>query len=231
MCTLTYIPIESGGKIITANRDESPLRSAHQLSKYRSNGNNTYYIAKEPRKGGTNIAIAVDGRVSVLLNGAFKPHKMGGDYVKSRGILLLESLDYENVFAFAENSFLNGIEPFTLVDFQDVIREIRWDGKKVYKKSFKIGEPLIWASAQLYSEDVREKRKKWFSELLSNEPNQDDVLEFHFHGGDGDPANDLVMNRSGLVQTVSITQLVKSGDDGLIQHFDLVGSTDQSIRI
>jgi len=229
MCTLTYIPIPGLGKIVTANRDESPLRNARKLAKHTSAQDEVFFIAKEPLKGGTNIAISPKNRISVLLNGAFEAHKMGGSYSKSRGLLLLETLNFSDVFEFARESSLIGVEPFTLVDFQKSIREIRWDGNSVHERIYSVDQPHIWASAQLYSKENREKRRTWFSNLLDSNPDQDGILNFHFRGGDGDLENDLVMNRNGLVQTVSITQLVEKEDQSIIKHFDLVESTEQTI--
>jgi hypothetical protein len=229
MCTLTYIPTSGKGKIITANRDESPLRNAHKLSDYYTSQGEKYLIAKEPFKGGTNVAISPDKRMSVLLNGAFAPHKMGGNYVKSRGIMLLESLEYGDIFHFAQEESLQGIEPFTLVEFQEAVREIRWDGQNIYEKTVDANQPQIWASAQLYSSEVIRKRQEWFENLISKNPNQEDVLDFHFHEGEGDPENDLVMNRSGLVRTVSITQLAVADGNWSVRHFDLVQNTEQTL--
>ncbi len=92
MCTLTYVPLKNE-KIITANRDESPSRNASLLSPYFSAGGQAFYIAEEPLRGGTNIALGQNGRHSVLLNGAFEPHNMHQTYGMSRGIVLLKSLD------------------------------------------------------------------------------------------------------------------------------------------
>jgi len=229
MCTLTYIPTSGNGKIITANRDESPLRNARRLSVYHTSQKEKYFIAKEPLKGGTNIAISPDKRMSVLLNGAFTPHKMGGNYVKSRGIMLLESLEYGDIFRFAQEESLQGIEPFTLVEFQEAVREIRWDGQNIYEKTVDANQPQIWASAQLYSSEVIRKRQEWFESFISKKPNQEDALDFHFHEGDGDTENDLVMNRSGLVRTVSITQLAVTTGNWSVRHFDLVENTEQTL--
>ena len=230
MCTLTYIPIPGLGKIVTANRDESPLRNARKLSKHISSRNEAFFIAKEPLKGGTNIAISPENRISVLLNGAFEAHKMGGIYSKSRGLLLLETLNFSDVFEFAMKTSLIGVEPFTLIDFQKSIREVRWDGNSVHERIYSVNQPHIWASAQLYSKENRLKRRTWFSDLLESNPDQDSILNFHFRGGDGDPENDLVMNRKDLVQTVSITQIVEMEDQSMIKHFDLVENTEQTIR-
>lgn len=228
MCTLTYVPLKNG-RIITANRDESPLRNAQLLSSYLSAGNQSYYIAAEPVHGGTNIALGQNGRYSVLLNGAFWPHDMSKTFGLSRGIVLLKSLDFRNVFEFADQFQFKeeNIEPFTLIDFSDSIRELRWDGETIFKKEYSLEKPHIWASAQMYSAEARENRLGWFEELLEKgNITAAKILDFHFHAGNGDPENDLVMNRGGVVCTVSITQVSERESFKAIKHFDLVSNTE-----
>jgi uncharacterized protein with NRDE domain len=222
MCTLSYVPSKKG-VIITANRDENPLRSAKKLSSYHSKKNDEYLIAREPLKGGTNMAVGRNSRVSVLLNGAFEPHAMRADFGMSRGLMLLESLEFDNLFRFCEKFEFNAIEPFTLVDFSDEIRQVVWDGQKIHQSTFDPKSAKIWASHQLYSEKVVEKRKQWFANFLDAETPDANALEyFHKNAGDGDSENDLVMDRNGLVQTVSITQVESNGLKKFIHHWDMI---------
>ncbi|HKL03870.1 MAG TPA: NRDE family protein, partial [Cryomorphaceae bacterium] len=109
MCTLTYVPLENGA-VITANRDESPLRKATGLVLHETKSAKTFYIAKEPIHGGTNMAIGKSGAVAVLLNGAFYPHAYNPPYSLSRGLLLLESLECEKLQTFASDFDFSGIE-------------------------------------------------------------------------------------------------------------------------
>ena len=226
MCTLTYVPLKSG-RVITSNRDESPLRNASVLSPYISKTQEEYFIAEEPLRGGTNTAIGKNNRNTILLNGAFKPHDMTKTYGMSRGIVLLKSLDFQNAFAFADDFLFEKIQPFTLIDFQDTsIREIRWDGAKLHKAKFSVDEPHIWASAQMYLDKAQHDRKNWFERLLKSE-NLDagKILDFHFNGGNGDPENDMVMKRLNLVQTVSISQVTEFENKKDISHYDLVNDS------
>lgn len=225
MCTLTYVPLKSGN-VITSNRDESPLRNATELTSYLTQTHNEYLIAKEPLYGGTNTAIGIKNRNTFLLNGAFKPHDMTLKYGTSRGIVLLKSLDYDNAFLFADDFDFDKVQPFTLLDFKDTIRELRWDGKKIYKTEYSVDEPHIWASAQMYLEKAQENRKKWFAQLLNKENlDAQEILDFHFHGGNGDPENDMVMNRNNVVRTISISQVVKTNDKKHVAHYDLVADS------
>lgn len=223
MCTLTFVPLESGA-VTTANRDESPLRKAAGLDLHKTKDGKAFYIAREPVHGGTNMAIGKNGTVAVLLNGAFYPHSHNPPYRLSRGLLLLQSLERKDLKAFVEDFDFSDIEPFTLVFLHRKVEEVRWDGQEAHYAEFDVNQPKLWASAQLYSKAVRAKRQRWFREVLkSPEITADELLNFHFNGGDGDLENDLVMNRGGLVQTVSVTQFHRTTETpATLRHFNLV---------
>jgi hypothetical protein len=230
MCTLTYVPL-SKGYVVTVNRDESPARNADQLSKYTSAGKD-FLIAREPVHGGTNLAISRRGIITTLLNGAFKPHDPFLRYGRSRGLILLDSLNYDTIQTFAERHTLNGVEPFTLVRLGIEIDELRWDGSKVHLKKYNPAERYIWASAQLYRPEILKKRENWFADLFKSPDVIDAILlrNFHLHGGEGDIANDMVMNRSNLVRTVSVSQAVVDGRNVLLTHHDLLGGKIHSYQ-
>lgn len=225
MCTLSFIPIKKG-TVITTNRDESPKRNSHNLSGYLSALDEKYLIAQEPLRGGTNIAIGERSRTAVLLNGAFGRHDMNKTVGLSRGIVVLKSLNLKDLFAFADSFDFDTIQPFTLVHFGVTIQEMRWDGMKIFKNEFGTDQPKIWSSPQLYLPEVRKQREELFEKFLSNDDiSPESIAHFHFTGGVGDTANDFVMNRSGLVQTVSITQISEMNHQKKIAHWDLVENT------
>lgn len=230
MCTVSFIPTAQGA-IITSNRDEDPKRSASGLSNYRDHTGASFHIAREPLHGGTNMAVADDGEVWTLLNGAFAPHKFGKSYRMSRGLMVLEALRYKVLKTFSDAFDFDGIEPFTLLHFSGQIEELRWDGNQRFYKSFNAEEPLIWASAQLYTKEAIEKRMQWFAHLLEKQPGPDEALAFHQYGGDGDPLNDMVMNRGGMVQTVSITQVYRKYDSARIQHLNLIEGRTELLNL
>lgn len=209
-------------RIITANRDEAPERGGSRLTNYRDGSGALYYLAREPLHGGTNMAIGEKGSVTVLLNGAFRQHPLGGKYRKSRGIMVLESLEYSSFDLFRRQYDFEGIEPFTMVHFSKGMSEIRWDGAQIYFKSHRPNKSEIWASAQLYSPEIVEARRQWFQALLSKRPGPAEVLDFHLNGGDGDPFNDMQMNRLNVVRTVSITQVKIGAGSVEVLHKDLI---------
>jgi hypothetical protein len=191
-------------------------------------------MAKEPVHGGTNLAVGSSRKAVVLLNGAFEPHPFGGVYRRSRGLMVLDFLDFSDIEAFADSYNFDGIEPFTLVAFEGSIGELRWDGTNLHRAKFNPGSPHIWASAQLYTPAAREKRKVWFEDLLVQRSEEIDpavIFDFHLRGGDGDPENDMVMNRFDLVRTVSISQLSSNRDTATLRHLNLLTERESEIRI
>ncbi len=229
MCTLTYVPNGEGG-IITANRDETPLRNAKSLSQYYSQKGEQFRIAREPIHGGTNLAIGNEF-TTILLNGAFHSHERRINYSRSRGLIVLDSLESESLKHLEEEE-LKGVEPFTLVRFGNVIEILRWDENKVHYHIHDNEEPFLVASAQLYSDEVRMKRELWFSDLLrSGASSPLDLWEFHHQGGDGDIQNDLVMNRNGMVCTVSITQIHRQRNSQYIRHHNIPDDVHESLVI
>ena len=56
MCTVTYLPLENDGFILTSNRDESPMRKTIPPKKYLENGVELAY-PKDQLAGGTWICL------------------------------------------------------------------------------------------------------------------------------------------------------------------------------
>ncbi|MCH2213901.1 MAG: hypothetical protein MK086_01905 [Flavobacteriales bacterium] len=220
MCTVTYVPSQMGS-IITANRDEAPIRNAEGLVPHFNASEEKFLIAKEPLHGGTNLAAGVN-LVAVLINGAFVAHERKMSYRKSRGIVLLESLNFDSLTSFQKED-LYGVEPFTLLHFGSSIEELRWDEYQIHYREINVNEPFIVASAKLYTPQVLAKRQNWFKEVINNSnATSEDLLNFHLRGGDGDPENDMVMNRNDLVRTVSVSQIDAGCAEKKIKHFDLL---------
>ncbi len=215
MCTVTYIPKGSGKFRLTSNRDESPQRAAKGILRQ-----NDLLFPQDAEAGGTWMAASRDSRAAVLLNGAFDMHLRRPPYRLSRGLMLLHYFDFDNVENFLRHFEFSGLEPFTLILWeQDALHELRWDETRLHHSLLNPGKAQVWASATLYSPEAREKRQRWFQEWLDKhpEPSDKDILHWHQYAGEGDSWNDLVMNRHGMVQTVSITSI--AFEDHEIQMF------------
>ena len=237
MCTLTYLPLENNQFIITTNRDESVLRQAALPPQILQGERGRILCPVDVQGGGTWIATSDSGITACLLNGAFEKHIPSGPYRMSRGKVVLELFDYEDVDTFAEACNLNSIEPFTLVLVENKqnlkLMELRWDGTQKYIQDLDTQIPHLWASATLYSPETIAKRRQWFASWLSESWafTRENIVAFHKSAGEGDPENDLVMQRGTQLRTVSITSVTGSNRDAEMYYEDLLSHQQRTQRL
>ena len=223
MCTVSFIP--SGGKyFFTSSRDEQAGRAAAQFPElYEINGQ-LLLFPKDPKGGGSWMAVHPFGHAAVLLNGAIRAHQPEPPYRKSRGLVLLDLMAQPDPVRAFGVSDLNRIEPFTLILFENKkLWSARWDGKNKKLESLIPHRPHIWSSATLYGPAVIQKRETWFRNWLAEnpDPSMADIIHFHKNGGDGDPANDILMNRQDRLFTKSISSIRLSADAAAFHYTDL----------
>lgn len=233
MCTVTFVPQKEGGFFLTSNRDEQASRSPQNITSATHYGQQMLF-PRDTTAGGTWIAVSDQNKVVCLLNGAFDFHQRTPPYRKSRGIMVLECFEYDSLFDFVGNYNFAGLEPFTfiLID-QGQLAELRWDGTKEHYKKLDPRQLHIWSSATLYDANTRKRREGWFEEWKKTTKNYNlsSILYFHKNAGDGDPWNDVIMNRLGIVQTVSITNVI-SDQNGIAMHYhDLVNQAIKKAKI
>jgi len=226
MCTVTYIPTKEG-YLLTSNRDEQRGRPPAQApALYNGHTGNLLY-PRDTLAGGTWFVTHGRGHTIVLLNGGWERHIPHPPYRMSRGLVLLELADSgDPLQAFADIP-LEGIEPFTLVLSNPAgspdgilspdsspspdggLYECRWDGREKYCSRMDASLPHIWSSVTLYGPAITARRRSWFQSWVRANPAPDQaaILDFHRFTGDGDPHNDLLMNRDDSLLTVSITSL------------------------
>jgi hypothetical protein len=224
MCTVTFIPKGDNDFILTQNRDESPNRSAHHLVKVNQNGKELLF-PRDAGAGGTWIAASNSNQLVSILNGAFTKHKHLPPYRKSRGIMALEFFDYSNAGHFFKAYKFEGIEPFTMLIYDDgKLFDFRWDDQYKFIEELNVNQKHIWASSTLYTKEAKMKRKNWFEEWQKDRTDfsQTAILDFHRTAGDGDPENDLVMNRSNKVRTTSITSIFRKDTKFEMYYSDLL---------
>ncbi len=232
MCTVSFIP--QGDKIyITSNRDEKSSRKAALVPEFHEMNTGRIAFPRDGHAGGTWIALHENGNAIVFLNGAERKHEKKPSYRKSRGVILLELIDSEDPITTFHGIDLDDIEPFTAITWCDrQLYQCRWNGaeKEILEKS--IHTSHIWASSTLYSEEVIGKRRKWFNDFLTAHPqiNQQDILDFHMHTGDGDVYNDLRINRNGIDMTVSVTSLLIENEKVSIRYIDLLHHADVNLH-
>lgn len=228
MCTVTFLPKGKSGYILTSNRDETPKRAALAPKPY-ALGDRTIYFPKDPLAGGTWIATDKQRYTLCLLNGGFEKHSHTPPYRISRGQMVLRFFEYYNLDEFINDFEFSGMEPFTLivVDSSDELiklDQLVWDGQLLHSKSLDSSNTFIWSSSTLYPEAVRAERKSWFSIWTKEQDSfkQSSIMLFHKSGGKGDAWNDFVMDRNGLVKTVSITSIEKKSSDFNLIYEDLL---------
>ncbi len=211
MCTVTYIPRGSNDYLLTSNRDELPSRSPKTITQIRMKKQSLYF-PRDKGAGGTWISASNTNKVVCLLNGAFEKHVRKSSYRRSRGLMVLDFFEFEKTSHFFSQYQFKGMEPFTMIIRDEKeLHEIRWDESTLHCKNLDPEESFIWSSSTLYDERAKTKRKKWFQNWRKANPTPElsQVLHFHQTAGDGDPWNDVVMNRNEMVKTVSITSIQK----------------------
>ncbi len=223
MCTVTFLP-NGKSPFLTSNRDEQTLRQAASLPEIVPFSSGRMLYPADGKAGGTWIACHENGNAMVLLNGGFEKHIPKPPYRKSRGLIFLDIFDHarpsEN-FSFVP---LDAIEPFTLVIWDSTgLTETRWDGEHKFVTTLDAGQAHIWSSVTLYDDAVRKKREDWFAVWLSQhtEPSMQDIMRFHQFDGNGDTTNGILMNRDGLLQTVSITSIALSDNMSKMYYRDI----------
>lgn len=224
MCTVTYIPTQKG-ICITSNRDEKQTRlPAIPPGKFCHAATWLLY-PKDATAGGTWIAAKANGDTAVLLNGGYVAHAPCLPYRQSRGRVVIDVLQAAEPIAALHGYNCSDMEPFTLILFSaGHLFECRWTGITKHIAVLNTHGNYIWSSATLYSPEVAAKRKVWFQEWLQAhpQPTQKEVMQFHRFGGDGDSANNLCMNRSGKMLTVSTTSVLVARQSLQMKYWDAV---------
>ena len=207
MCTVTYLPLPNGC-LITSNRDEALNRDRAEHPKTAFYKDQPLLFPKDPKGQGSWIASSQSSSVC-LFNGAFEAHTPKPPYRHSRGLIPLEVLTHDSLDAFVEQYPLDGIEPFSIVVYRpSVLQELKWDGAQAHVIDHDADEPHIWASATLYSAEVRAQRRKDFEQWLNTGPafTQEAIVAFHTQASN-DRVNGLLIARVSGLHTVSVTTM------------------------
>ncbi len=223
MCTVTIIPKENNGFVLTSNRDEAPDRISIAPDFYIINDVKTLF-PKDEVAGGTWIGLSEKNRMICVLNGGFKLHERKLSYRKSRGIVAKDFMIANDIEATIQTYNFLDIEPFTIiiVDWNTTLKfyELIWDGVNKHFKQLP-HEPKIWSSSTLYSEDMKKERLSWFESFINkNELDELSLLTFHKTAGGDNEDFGVIMNR-GFVKTTSITQVIKETDSVKMRHENL----------
>ncbi|QTD38687.1 NRDE family protein [Polaribacter batillariae] len=225
MCTVTYLPLDNDNFILTSNRDETPLRKTVPPKKYIENGVEITY-PKDALAGGTWIGLSEKKRLVCLLNGGFTIHKRKSSYKMSRGIIVKNILTNNQALHYIKTFDFTDIEPFTLVFVDWTVNlatyELVWNGETKHFQKLP-QEPKIWSSSTLYSNEMKELRKRWFADFLEHhkEYNQQEIVAFHKNETLGTIDISPKMKRE-FVETVSITSVKKIASEIDMSYIDFL---------
>jgi uncharacterized protein with NRDE domain len=237
MCTVTFIP-SSEGFYFTSSRDEKASRETIPPVRYNKNGIELIY-PKDELAGGTWIASSFTGKTACLLNGAFINHHKRNDYIKSRGLILLDSFNYNNSIEFSESIELVNVEPFTLLMLDYSIGkltefyEFRWDGENKHLKKLDHDSYQIWSSATLYSSTIQQARQQLFNQWVLKHQDFEDkmILNFHNRKHGLNTSDDILMKGSGDLMTLSISQLHFGNNTSHFNYFDIINNKNYKIEL
>ena len=222
MCTVSFV-FSNGKAILTHNRDEKVARpSAIEPQKYTVNNKNIYF-PKDQKAGGTWFAVAENGTVLVLLNGADEKHQLKPSYRKSRGLIVLDLISSNSPIEEWNTIDLFGIEPFTIVLFQDKkLYQLRWNEIEKSTLNLDVSQSHIWSSSTLYPKEIREHRAELFQNfIVSNEVSSKQLFQFHRYAKNDDSENGLIINRNNEMKTLSITQTIIQENKVVLSYHDL----------
>lgn len=222
MCTVSFV-FSNGKAILTHNRDEKVARpSAIEPQKYTVNNKNIYF-PKDQKAGGTWYAVAENGTVLVLLNGADEKHQLKPSYRKSRGLIVLDLISSDSPIEEWNTIDLFGIEPFTIVLFQDKkLYQLRWNEIEKSTLNLDVSQSHIWSSSTLYPKEIREHRAELFQNfIVSNEVSSEQLFQFHRYAKNDDSENGLIINRNNEMKTLSITQTIIQENKVVLSYHDL----------
>ena len=224
MCTVTFFPKNNGEFILTSSRDESPGRSTLVPQEYKE-GETKMIFPKDELAGGSWIGASTKNRLLCVLNGGFTFHKRNPPYKTSRGLILVQLLQVDDLQAYLNEKDWDGIEPFTMIivdwDKELICSELIWDGQDSHYQHLPLS-PKIWSSSTLYSEEMKTERKSWFDTfLLENKSEATDIWNFHLNGGEQNQEYGFVMDRF-FVKTTSLTQAVLTQDSIRMTYMDML---------
>ena len=232
MCTVSFVPTKDK-IIITSNRDEAVLRTALPPETYLIN-NKKITFPKDPKAGGTWYAVAENGSVVVLLNGADEKHKHQPPYSRSRGLIVLEIISSASSILHWDAIDLENVEPFTLVLYQELkLYQLSWNGTTKSRVDLDTSKNHIWSSSTLYPKEIREQRSEWFYQFMESKQDisEEDMFNFHRYTENSNAENGLIINRNDALKTLTITQTVLQNQEIAMNHYDLIDGESYKLEI
>jgi hypothetical protein len=210
VCTLTYHP--GIRRAFTFSRDERSSRPAALLpERHAPTGAEARWYPLDPQGLGSWIALGERGRFACLLNGAFVRHERQPPYRHSRGLVVTQYFDYPDFSAFHTRYALQGLEPFTLVVYEhEALYSLVWDGSQAHARQLPTAEPVLFASATLYTPAVQAGRQAAYARFLVQQadPTPAALRDFHLQPGSQTDSAGIHLPPVADLRTVSLCQVV-----------------------
>lgn len=210
MCTLTVVPLQTGGVQVAFNRDESRSRAAGLPPDVRQFGSRAAVLPTDPVSGGTWLAVNDAGLALAVLNvnppgsarEALWPARSRGEVIPA----LLECASPSEALAACERRDYRDFAPFRLVLVgHGVVADVRWDGREPMVMSRLVGNsPQMFTSSGLGDDLVEGVRRELFHEMFAGGPETWEAAQhaFHRHRWPGREHLSVNMSRAGA-RTVS----------------------------
>ena len=179
MCLVSFIPL-ANSFLITSSRDENLNREkpvpVYDLIRHKKSLNFPQDV-----KGGTWIGYDNLNNFLVILNGARLKHQRAPNYRKSRGLIVLDLLDAEDILAAWKAIDLHEIEPFTLLHFSSEgnLWEWIWDGQKKLTTQLDTKLAYCWLSSTLYTPEEWSAMKVKFQTTVPTLKTPTAIRNFH----------------------------------------------------
>ena len=231
MCTVSFV-YANNSFLLTSNRDEKITRPSAIEPKIYQTATKKIIYPKDTKAGGTWFVVDEIGNVIILLNGGKTKHIAKEKYRLSRGVIVLELMASNAIVSTWKTIDLTDIEPFTLLVLENKQPfQLQWSGEEKSIIELDVNQTYIWSSSTLYSPDIQKQRAEWFEQYMNEikEISAEKMKIFHKNTEPKDAKNGLIINRDNLYKTLSVTQVVISGNSILVNHSDLIQDEEYSI--
>lgn len=166
--------------VITSSRDEDIRREKPVLIRDWIRNKKSLNFPQDV-KGGTWVGYDNFNNYLVILNGARTKHHRAKSYRMSRGLIVLDLLDANDIPATWKAIDLTDIEPFTLLHYsmEGNLWEWIWDGQNKITTQLDTKAAHCWLSSTLYTPEEWAEMKIKFQTNLPNLKTPEAIRNFH----------------------------------------------------
>lgn len=221
MCIASIVKLPNCD-VFTFSRDENTRRAFAQPSFIKPG----IFAPKDLEAGGTWIGTNRKSVMS-LQNGGKNPHKRELPYELSRGQILLNLLEFNNLENIRQLINNHKTEPFTISIHRTGQLEkelITWDGQQLEVEIIPHQNKWLNCSSTLYNDALKERFVSDLKNAIFYTP--EEVCDFHLQRIIGSELNPLTQPG-----TSSITQFVLNGEYCSCRFIDLLEKTDNTYSI